>query len=93
MKTRYKFLREGLKSNSGDHTWEIRKWYKIEGKLDICNKGFHCSKEKWQAFSYVQGELLAEVEVRGDSIIEDDKEAWSEMRVIKVWKWQKKACC
>ena len=87
---KYKFLKEGLKSNLGEHTWELNKWYKHEGELDICHKGFHCSKEMWEAFSYVQGELLAEVEVRGKSIIQNDKECWSEMRVVKVWKWQKK---
>ena len=90
MTKRYKFLREGLKSNLGDHTWKVGEWYKIDGDVSICDCGFHCSKEIYHAFSYVQGEILAEVEVEGDSVIQDDKEAWGEMKIRKVWKWQKK---
>ena len=86
----YKFLREGLKSDSGDHTWTLGKWYKINGKLEICHNGFHASKTALQALGYVKGEILAEVEVRGKSVVEDDKECWSEMRVVKAYKWQKK---
>lgn len=55
---RYKFLRTGLKSEYDNFTWEIGKWYKHEGKVKLCNGGFHCSKEIGQAFSYVQGEIL-----------------------------------
>lgn len=87
---RWKFLRTGLKSNSGNHTWEIGKWYKHKDKLLICNSGFHCSKEIGQAFSYVGGEYLAQVEVRGEHQENDDKEVWSEMKVVKVWEWTKK---
>ena len=85
----YKFLREGLKSENGKCKWEIGKWKKVKS-IKMCEKGFHCSQTKYQAFSYVQGELLAEVEVRGKSQKQNDKEVWSEMRLIKVWKWQKK---
>lgn len=35
----------------------------------MCNSGFHCSRKVYQASSYVQGGVLAEVEVKGDSII------------------------
>ncbi len=92
MKTqlRWKFLRTGLKSNSGDHTWTLNEWYKHEGKLSICNSGFHCSKEIGQAFSYVGGEYLAQVEVKGKCDEQKDKEAWTEMRIVKVWEWTKK---
>ena len=87
---RYKFLKEGLKSENGDTSWKLNEWQKYEGELDMCHAGFHCSKGKYQAFSYVQGEILAQVEVKGKSIKEKDKEVWSEMRVVKLWKWQKK---
>ena len=85
----YKFLRKGLKSDSGDCTWKIGKWKK-ESKVSLCNAGFHASKTPSQAFSYVQGEILAEVEVRGKSDVQEDKECWSEMRIVKAHKWQKK---
>ena len=90
---KYKFLKlEGgkIKSNSGNEVWKIGEWKKLEGKPDLCNYGFHCSIEPYDAFSYVQGEILAEVEVRGKSDIQKDKEAWSEMRIVKAYKWTKK---
>ena len=48
----YKFLREGLKSQSGHTTWKIGEWQK-EDDIDICNKGFHASKTPLQALGYV----------------------------------------
>jgi len=78
-----------IKSNSGDCTWKLNEW-KHEDKINLCNSGFHCSKEIWEAFSYVQGEILAEVEVKGESSISDDKEVYSDMRIVKMYKWQKK---
>ena len=32
---------------------------------------------------------MAEVIVRGESVIETDKECWSEMKLVKVWHWTK----
>lgn len=93
MKTRYKFLREvdgKIKSDSGDCTWKIGEWQKHDSEVKLCNTGFHCSKKVYQAFSFVQGEILAEVEVDGKSDIQEDKEAYSEMRITNAWKWQKK---
>lgn len=87
---RWKFLRTGLKSDNGDLKWEIGKWMKIGRKLNICHHGLHCSKQINQALSYVKGEILAKVEVRGKSIIEDDKECYSEMRIVKAWDWTRK---
>ncbi len=92
MKTRYKFLRlvdDKVKSNSGDCTWKLNAW-KHEDKVSLCNYGFHCSKEIWQAFSYVQGGILAEVEVKGKKVADDNKEAYTDMRIVRAWKWQKK---
>jgi len=90
MKTeiRYKFL-NGNESKHGEHKWRLNKWYKIDGDLEICVNGFHCSKYIPDALCYVQGDTLAFVEVRGESIITDNKECWSEMRVIKRYKWKK----
>ena len=89
MKTRYKFLRKGLKSDNGDCIWKFGEW-KHEDKLSMCNSGFHCSKRIWEAFSYVKDEILAEVEVKGKHESEEDKEVWSDMRILRAWKWQKK---
>lgn len=93
MKKLYKFLnlkRGKIKSNSGDTTWNIGEWQHLDGKLTMCEYGFHASKTPYQAFFYVQGEVLAIVEVKGKSIKEDDKECWSDMRIVKAYKWKKK---
>jgi len=90
MKTRYKFLKTGYKSKHGDMKWKVGKWYTHDGGLDMCQSGFHCSKGIYQAFNYVQGPILAKVEVDGKSIIEDDKEVWEKMRIIKSWRWTKR---
>ena len=89
MRTRYKFLNEDMKSRSGNSVWKIGEW-KHEDTIEMCNKGFHCSKEIGQAFSYVSGEILALVEVKGKHKSKEDKEVWSDMRIVKAWKWQKK---
>jgi len=89
-KTRYKFLRTSYESSKGDMKWKVGKWYAHKDELDMCNSGFHCSKGIYQAFSYVQGEILTQVEVKGKSIIQDDKEVWEKMRIIKSWRWTKK---
>jgi len=86
----YKFLRTGLKSESGNEKWTLNKWKQINGELEICKRGFHCSRTPYQAFSFVQGEVLAIVETRGKSIIQDDKECWSGMRIVKAYSWTKK---
>ena len=85
----YKFLRTDLKSYNGENRdWKINEWRKEED-IDMCKKGFHASKTPLQALEYVKGEILAEVEVKGKSIIEEDKECWSEMRILKAWHWTK----
>ena len=90
MKTRYKFLRAGYKSDLGDMKWKVGKWYTHNGDLNMCNAGFHCSVGIYQAFSYVQGEILTKVEVDGNCEIQDDKEVWEKMRIVKSWRWTKK---
>ena len=90
----YKFLE--LKNNqivsgyNNDFIWEVGKWYKTKGKLSMCNNGFHCSTEPLDALSYVSGEVLAVVEVRGKSEKQSDKQCWSEMQILKAYKWTKK---
>jgi hypothetical protein len=91
---KYKFLRlKGKKivSNSGNQGWKIGEWVKCKEKLDMCNVGLHCSPTIYQAFSYVQGEVVAKVECRGKKIIQEDKECWEEMRIVEARKWDKKA--
>ena len=84
----YKFL-HGYESENGDHEWIAGKWYKVEGELELCDTGFHASKHIQDALRYVQGDTLAVVEVKGESIEGDDKQCWREMRVVKTYLWSK----
>ena len=79
-----------MKSQSGNLKWVKGKWNKVDGELVMCERGLHCSKTPYQAFSFVQGEILAQVECRGEHLVEDDKECWREQRVIKAYRWTKK---
>jgi len=88
MEKRYKFLREGLKSDYNGFQWEIGKWYKTDC-LELCH-GFNCSDYIADALYYVQGEILAEVETKGKHFKDDSKSTWEEMRIKKVWKWTPK---
>ena len=93
MEHRYKFLRlvdGAIRSENGDCTWTVDEQKSIDGALEICECGFHCSQRAFDAFSYVKGELLAEVEVSGTSEIQSDKEAWQHMTIVHAWKWQKR---
>lgn len=90
MTKRWKFLHQGFKSANGDVKWKIGKWAKPIKELELCQSGYHCSKGIYQAFSYVQGPILAQVECKGKHKISDDKEVWNTMRVINAYKWTKK---
>ena len=85
---RFKFLRDGLKSNHNGFQWELGKWHKTDC-LELCH-GFNCSSRIIDAMSYVQGEILAEVEVRGKKFVGNDKSTHAEMKIVRAWKWQKK---
>ena len=84
----FKFVRTGLKSEYNGFQWEIGKWEKTSC-TELCH-GFNCSGRIIDAFSYVQGEILCEVEAKGKHFNGDDKSTWQEMRIIKAWNWTKK---
>ena len=86
----WKSMRMGLKSAHGKINWEIGKWYKATGELEMCSNGFHASKKILDSMTYVNMECLAKVEVRGYHLEQSDKQCWEEMRIVKAWKWEKK---
>ena len=91
----YKFLRLNDKnkiiSNSGKlKHWKIGIWKKHKGSIELCMSGFHASERPYDAFSYVQGEVLAIVEVDGKQIKSNDKSVHQKMRIVKAYKWTKK---
>ena len=61
MKTRWKFLREGMKSENGDCTWEKNEWKHYDHWQPIIEpeKEVHRSCEgcKWNELAYMQGAL------------------------------------
>jgi len=88
----WKFMNDDLTSHSGAHKWEIGKWYQVNGKLELCRNGFHCSSSVLGAFEYVQTGTLAEVEVKGERVYgtgRETKVCWQEMRVVKVYRLTK----
>ncbi len=87
MKYKYKFLNDLKSVNGCESRWELKKWRKIEGELTMCKHGYHCSKEPLDALYYVKGNVVALVETRGKSIVRNDKECWSEMRIVKICTW------
>ena len=84
----WKSMLKGMKSSNGKIKWKVGKWFK-ENDISICNKGFHASENPIHAMGFVNCGVLAKVEVRGKSIIQDDKQCWSEMRIVKAYKWTK----
>jgi hypothetical protein len=93
MITRWKFLNlkgKTIVSNHGSTVWRINEWQHVDGEMKACSNGLHCSKKIYEAFSYVQGEVLAKVEVKGEHHDENDKSAYSDMRIIEAYKWTKK---
>ena len=92
MKTikRWKFLRKGMVSENGNQKWTLGEWVSVDGELDMCHHGLHASREPYDAFSYVPGEILALVECRGKHLKEENKECWQEQKVIKAYEWTKK---
>lgn len=91
-KYQYKFLnlQDGkIKSNNGDHAWEIGEWYTHKGMLILCESGFHCSKKIIDAFSYVRGDVVARVEYEGKTKSDHDKLVCQKMRIVDARLWKK----
>jgi len=93
MLARYKFLRLSngkIRSESGDVEWQVGEWREEEGAPILCDNGFHCSVKPYDALCYVRGEVIARVEVEGPSVVVEDKECWMRMRLVQIWRWEKK---
>ncbi len=92
MTTRYKFLRlvNGNIVSEADHNlcWRIGEWQEWPHLPGLCYQGFHCSPRIYDAFRYVKGEIVAQVEVAGACDRGADKKAWQRMCVVKAWRWR-----
>jgi hypothetical protein len=86
----WKSMKVGPRSDSGNEgVWKIGEWRQCDGELVMCRSGYHASENIIDAMQYVNAEVIAQVEVRGQHLKQDDKQCWSEMRIIKVWPWTK----
>ena len=84
----FKFIKENMKSKNGNHTWELGVWYKYEGEIELCNKGFHACLTPQQSLNYIYGDKWFQVEARGKIIYSDKDDSdpkfvASEMRLVK----------
>ena len=87
MRTLYK----SLPANRKPHGFQFKKgvWYK-EDNISMCNRGFHASENIIDAMSCVGCGWIAKVQVRGKSEKQEDKQCWSEMKILEWYKWTKK---
>ena len=89
----FKFLRlqgKNIVSENGNEKWTIGEWKTWEGELKLCETGYHCSPTMYYASSYIQGEVLAEVETKGKKLDDEDKTCNESMKIVKAWKWTRK---
>ena len=92
-KLRWKFLNNvdgTIASNyNQSFTWVVGEWRHVQGTIRACGNGLHASKRITEALGYVQGDVLARVEVKGESDERDDKSAHQSMRIVKAYRWTK----
>jgi len=86
----WKAMRKNLYSHYKKKKWQLGEWYKVKGTLEMCWNGFHASEKVIDSMGYVPMECLAKVEVRGDNEKQSDKQCWREMKIEKVYRWEKK---
>ena len=69
-----------------DFQYEVGKTYEIEGKLKICENGFHFCEELGDVFRYynfIPVTRVAEVEVLGDVINEGNKSCTDKIKIVR----------
>jgi len=88
MKTAYKFLRTGMKSDYDGSVWKLGEWRKVNPPCEPC-VGLNASRNIVDALGYIQGEILAKVEYKGGVIDSGDKLTCEKMRIVRTWKWTK----
>jgi len=75
---------------SRGHKWKIGKWCHVDGAIELCKNGFHASPTILDAMAYVSAGWICRVKVRGNCYMGNDKSAWSDMIIVKRYKWTKK---
>jgi hypothetical protein len=93
VQTRWKFLKlnaDGQIISAHDSSpWQMQEWRVDPGDPKCCASGFHCSKRALDTMEFVDGQIMALVEVAGRYDEKEKKEAWERMRIIRAWRWTK----
>ena len=87
----WKFLRlkDGkIVSDRDNSEWQIGVRRSVSAPTEACI-GLNCCHYIVDAMRYVQGEILAEVEIQGVQIVDGDKITCEHMTLIRAWKWGK----
>ena len=67
--------------------FKIGKWYKYENKLKLHEPGFSGLKDILDIISYRNVDTWAKIQVKGNSITGKGIKYWSEMKIVKTFKW------
>jgi hypothetical protein len=73
-----------IESNYDNSPWRIGKWRTVADPTVEC-VGLNCSQTVDQAYSFVQGGIVAKVEYGGKVIATSDKLTCQKMRIVKAW--------
>ncbi len=89
----YKFLSDDFTGTCSGKPWPVKngrtRWLKCEGKLELCENGYHGCEEK-DLLKWALPQLY-EMEARGEILRRDDKICCREVRLVKrVKTWNEK---
>ena len=81
----YKALNEDMSTKYGNMTYELDKEYEIEGKLIMCENGYHFCKELINVFNYypLDSRVFEIDTLDGEIIKEGDKYCSSKIKLIR----------
>ena len=82
----YKALNMNMRAIYGNHMkYELNKWYHIDGKVSMCENGYHFCKDLFYTtllYKYSKCRFF-EVEAKGDIVARYDKLACSDIKLVR----------
>ena len=79
----YRFVTDELKSWNGNVQWELGKWQKHKGELELCHEGLHACISPLDSLNYINGDRWFISEAKGKIVKDNDKFVAGEMRLVK----------
>lgn len=85
-----------IRSAHGDQTWQVGQWAEAIDEPDPCNCGYHASDRLIDALAYVDGPVVAWVEMRGTVVDTQgnsgaQKVAAETLRLVEAFLWTPQA--